>query len=205
MEKRRAKETGSWKNTMPSTTAPTSPDTRPHGIGGTDGQRMHGLCKQQHADDHTGEKARSPQIPLRTRSLFHLTQTECETRLKKSGNNQKKPIHKSCIVRLNNPTGKVIPFPPQPSLHLIRKHRTTLSERYSVPLKRNTNPTMELQEYSTPSTGYRKPRPTGSHPVRYESTGRKGAAYWRPERSKRTSSSSHGGLPEPIFRKGTER
>ena len=62
-----------------------SPDTRPHGIGGTDGQRMHGLCKQQHADDHTGEKARSPQIPLRTRSLFHLTQTECETRLKKSG------------------------------------------------------------------------------------------------------------------------
>ena len=69
-----------------------SPDTRPHGIGGTDGQRMHGLCKQQHADDHTGEKARSPQIPLRTRSLFHLTQTECETRLKKSGNNQKKPI-----------------------------------------------------------------------------------------------------------------
>ena len=24
-----------------------SPDTRPHGIGGTDGQRMHGLCKRE--------------------------------------------------------------------------------------------------------------------------------------------------------------
>lgn len=68
-------------------------DASPHGISSTNGQSLNSLRKQYHAQRQADQESGSPQIVFRARSFFHLSQTKCETGLKKSGNNQNNPVH----------------------------------------------------------------------------------------------------------------
>lgn len=68
-------------------------DAGPHGIGGTDGQGLHGLGQQQHAQSQADQKTGSPQIELHTGNAFHLAQTKGKARFKAPGNDQDYPTH----------------------------------------------------------------------------------------------------------------
>lgn len=72
-----------------------SSDARPYGISRAYGYGVYGLGQQHHAQWEACQKARAPSPMLNTNSLFHLTQTEGETRLKQSRHNQYQPIHSS--------------------------------------------------------------------------------------------------------------
>lgn len=68
-------------------------DAGPHGIGGTDGQGLHGLGQQQHAQSQADQKTGSPQIELHAGNAFHLAQTKGKARFKAAGNDQDYPTH----------------------------------------------------------------------------------------------------------------
>lgn len=68
-------------------------DAGPHGIGGTDGQGLHGLGQQQHAQSQADQKTGSPQIELHAGNAFHLAQTKSKARFKAPGNDQDNPTH----------------------------------------------------------------------------------------------------------------
>lgn len=68
-------------------------DAGPHGIGGTDGQGLHGLGQQQHAQSQADQETGSPQIEFHAGNAFHLAQTKSKARFKAPGNDQDNPTH----------------------------------------------------------------------------------------------------------------
>lgn len=99
-------------------------DACPYGVGRADGQCMHGLSQQTHAEKRTYHESHSPKIKLYAGNAFHFPETESESGLKKSGNNQDNPVHKANVYFKDSSSkrGEVSTFPQYSALHLIRKH-----------------------------------------------------------------------------------
>ena len=70
-----------------------SSDACPYGVGGADGDGLRCFGQKTHA--HNGEEQESahPQPPFGADNIFGLPQTEGETRLAASSDNQYYPVH----------------------------------------------------------------------------------------------------------------
>ena len=67
-------------------------DSRPYGIGRTDGKRPCRTDQQHHADREKDEKACTPQRRRRAVGLPHLAQTKGKGRFETSGKDQHQPV-----------------------------------------------------------------------------------------------------------------